>query len=164
MLKYLCLQTDKILEEAISLGCIPIKRPSVFSGDDSTSEEAIIHSIEYIEKTHDKNFDTIMATTHFPLRSRDFKEALCLYIEGSYDSLFLLMMLQIFFWEKDKFNKLIELNFDNKKLRQTKKLQIIENGSFYIFDKNKFKLHKTRLFESIGEYRMEPCKIFEIDD
>jgi CMP-N-acetylneuraminic acid synthetase len=69
-------------------------------------------------------------------------------------------------WSKDKTGKLIEVNFNNKERtrRQEKDLQLIENGSFYIFDKDKFKIHKTRLFDSIGEYRMESWQVFEIDN
>ena len=160
---------DNILEEAINLGCVPIKRPSNLSEDDSTSEEAIIHSIEYIEKSIGEDFDTIIfPQLTSPLRNyQDFKKALALYTDGNYDSLFSSNdALDFLLWKKDKSSEFIELNFDNKnrKLRQEKELQVIENGSFYIFDKNKFKVYRTRLFESIGEYRMESWQLFEIDN
>ena len=160
---------DNILDEAINLGCIAIKRPSNLSEDDSSSEEALIHSIDYIEKNIGNDFDTVIfPQLTSPLRHyRDFKDALALYIEGNYDSLFSSNdALDFLLWKKDKFGELMELNFDNKnrKPRQDKESQLIENGSFYIFDKNKFKVYRTRLFESIGEYRMESWQLFEIDN
>jgi len=160
---------DNILNEAVNLGCIPIKRPRNLSEDDSSSEDAIIHSIEYIEKNIGKDFNTIIfPQLTSPLRNyQDFKEALLLYTQENYDSLFSSNEASDYLlWKKDKSGQFSELNFDNKnrKLRQEKELQLIENGSFYIFDKNKFKVYRTRLFESIGEYRMESWQLFEIDN
>ena len=90
-----------------------------------------------------------------------------MYAQEDYDSLFSSNeALDYLLWKQDKSGQFIELNFDNKnrKLRQEKELQLIENGSFYIFDKNKFKEYRTRLFDSIGEYRMKPWQLFEIDN
>ena len=42
-------------------------------------------------------------------------------------------------------------------------MQIIENGSFYIFDKELFKKNKVRLFGKIDHYKMEAWQVFEID-
>ena len=160
---------DNILNEAVNLGCIPIKRPSSLSEDNSSSEDAIIHSIEYIEKNIGEDFNTIIfpQLTSPLINYQDFKEALLLYAQEDYDSLFSSNeALDYLLWKQDKSGQFIELNFDNKnrKLRQEKELQLIENGSFYIFDKNKFKEYRTRLFDSIGEYRMKPWQLFEIDN
>ena len=160
---------ESILDEALRLDCIPIKRPDFLSEDDSSSEDGLVHAIEYIEKNIDKDFDTIIfPQLTSPLRNyQDFKEALLLYKREKYDSLFSSNdAMDYLLWKKDESSQFIEVNFDNKnrKLRQEKAVQLIENGSFYIFDKNKFKEYKTRLFDSIGEYRMEPWQVFEIDN
>ena len=161
--------SENILDQASKFNCFPIKRPNHLSGDESLSEDAIIHAINFIEKNFNIEFNTILfPQLTSPLRNnKNFKEALELYENKNYDSLFSSNdASDCLLWSKDKTGKLIEVNFNNKERtrRQEKDLQLIENGSFYIFDKDKFKIHKTRLFDSIGEYRMESWQVFEIDN
>ena len=160
---------ENILDLASNLSCFTIKRPDSLSGDESLSEDAILHSIDFIEKNSNIEFNTILfPQLTSPLRNnKNFKEAFELYKNENYDSLFSSNDARDYLlWSKDQTGKLIEVNFKNKERirRQEKDLQLIENGSFYIFDKDKFKIHKTRLFDSIGEYRMEPWQVFEIDN
>ena len=49
-------------------------------------------------------------------------------------------------------------------MRQKIGKQYVENGSIYIFDKNKFLKIKNRLFGKIGLYIMKKYHSFEVDN
>ena len=68
-------------------------------------------------------------------------------------------------WEK-KNNKLTPINYNYKKRKmdQTKKSQINENGSFYIFDSKKFMIYKNRLFGKIVDYEIDTKYAYQVDE
>ncbi len=71
---------------------------------------------------------------------------------------------ETFFNWKLKDNTVVaNYNLDKRPRRQEIKNSILENGSFYIFDKNKFTKRKNRLFGKIGYYLMEKYKGFQLD-
>ena len=49
-------------------------------------------------------------------------------------------------------------------MRQSIKNCLLENGSFYIFNVNKFLKKKCRLFGKIGTYEMKKIYSFQIDE
>ena len=125
--------SNKILDEARKLRCHTIVRPKKLSGDNSSSEEALLHAIQEIEK--DIECDTIIfPQVTSPLRSfSDFPDALNMFVKNEYDSLFTSNEASDFLiWGRSTNNKLSEVNFENTKRtnRQEKTEQIIENGSF----------------------------------
>lgn len=157
-----------ILKKASTLGCSLIDRPTELAGDKSTSEEALLHSIEYIEENYNTDFKSIIfPQLTSPLRKfSDFSNALNKFHNDGLDSLFSSNNASDYLiWELNNQGILEEVNFQNNKrtLRQSKNLQIIENGSFYIFDKELFKKNKVRLFGKIDHYKMESWQVFEID-
>ena len=160
--------SKEVLEKASILGCSLIDRPLELAGDESTSEEALLHSIEYIEDNYKADFKSIIfPQLTSPLRKfSDFSNALDKYHNEGLDSLFSSNdALDYLIWGLNNQGILEEVNFQNNKrtLRQSKNLQIIENGSFYIFDRELFKKNKVRLFGKINHYKMESWQVFEID-
>ena len=160
--------SKEILEKAAILGCFLIDRPLELAGDESTSEEALLHSIEYIEDNYKADFKSIIfPQLTSPLRKfSDFSNALDKFHNEGLDSLFSSNdALDYLIWGLNNQGILEEVNFQNNKrtLRQSKNLQIIENGSFYILDKELFKKNKVRLFGKIDHYKMESWQVFEID-
>jgi len=159
--------SNKILEEARRLRCYSIIRPKKLSGDDSSSEEGLLHAIQEIEK--DVECDTVIfPQVTSPLRRfSDFPDALNMFEKNKNDSLFTSNEASdLLIWSRSTNNKLSEINFDNNKRtnRQKKAEQIIENGSFYIFNKEMFKKYQKRLFGDIGYFKMKPWQMFEIDN
>ena len=61
---------------------------------------------------------------------------------------------------------MISINYDyrKRKMRQDIDNFFLENGSFYIFNKDEFLKTKERLFGKIGVYEMSKIHSFEIDD
>ena len=143
-----------------------ITRPSDLARDNSSSEIAWLHAIKFIESKK-INFNTVLAIqpTSAIRGDKDFDEAINLFAKKKYDSLFSCSEISDYcVWEKNK-KKLKSLyNYKSRKPRQYIKKKYLENGSFFIFDKEKFKTKKNRFFGKIGFYVQEYYKSFQIDE
>ena len=157
--------SNKIIKIAKKFGANIILRPDNISKDDSTSESGWLHAINYLDNQKIK-FDTVIALqATSPLReSKDIKKALGIYYENKYDSLFTgSINNEIFFNWSEKLKKISSnYNIRIRTRRQNLKNLILENGSFYIFDKKNFMKNKNRLFGKIGFYLMSKLKAFRL--
>ena len=155
--------SDKIIKFSKKCGASTIKRPKLLSNDYASSESAWLHAVKSIEKNYKiKTVVGIQPTS--PIKThKDYDQALKLYIEKKYDSLFSSMIIKDYcVWEYK--NKLVSLyNHFNRKRRQDIKKKYLENGSFYIFDKKKFLKSKNRLFGKIGTFTQSKTKSIQID-
>ena len=101
-----------------------------------------------------------------PLRRfSDFPDALNMFEKNKNDSLFTSNEASdLLIWSRSTNNKLSEINFDNNKRtnRQKKAEQIIENGSFYIFNKNVQEIPKTIIWRH-RIFQNATWQMFEID-
>ena len=100
-----------------------------------------------------------------PLRDKnDFDLAIRSFIKNKNDSLFSCLNVKDFYiWKKS--NKGLNLAYKIKRdVRQNLSEKFLENGSFYIFEKNKFKKYEKRLFGNVGYYSMKKQNSFQIDD
>jgi len=162
---------DEILNISKKFGAKIIKRPKKFAKDKSSSEEAWLHAINYIENQKklkiDDNDILITPQVTSPLRKPiDFCNALKEFKEKNLDSLFTGDIINDYFiWEK-KNNILLSTNYNYKKRLVRQKIfpKIHENGSFYIFKKKILTKYKNRLGGKIGSYLMPKNQSFQIDD
>jgi len=158
----------EILNFAESKGAKPISRPDVLSQDDSSSEEAWTHALDYIENEKGYLLDFIVAPqVTSPLRDcNDFSNALDKMRNEKLDSLLSVNELRDFFIWRKQGSKFISDNYDfkNRKRRQVINTKYHENGSFYIFKPEVLKQYKNRLGGKIGYYLMEEYKSFQIDE
>jgi len=160
--------SDDILDFAITKKVTPIKRPLHLAQDNSSSEEAWLHSLDYIYNIKGYLLDLIVAPqVTSPLRDKDeFTNALDKMKNESLDSLLSVNCLKDFFIWVDNGNKFLSENYDfkNRSRRQLIKTRYHENGSFYIFKPDILKKNKNRLGGKIGYYVMEQYKSFQIDE
>ena len=158
--------SEKILNYSCKIGAKTIKRPKTFSKDNSTSEIAWLHAIRYIQKKGIQVNNVIALQPTSPIRfKKDLDKAINLFVKEKYDSLFTAQKIHDFFtWQKTK-NKLVpNYSYRLRPRRQKIKGKYMENGSFYIFNKNRFMKSKNRLFGKIGIYEMSKICSFQIDD
>jgi N-acylneuraminate cytidylyltransferase len=159
--------SQEILSISERYGAKSIQRPDDISGDFATSESAWMHAIKIIEKDNDIDFVFAPQITS-PLReAKDIDNAIELFQREKYDSMFSSSIVEdLFFWKKDKNNKLQSINYDylNRQRRQDIEEKIIENGSFYIFKPEIIKKYNNRFGGKIGHSQMEFWKMFEIDN
>ena len=154
----------RILNLAKKFGAKIISRPKKFASDKATSDSAWEHAIKYIEKNNRIDIVVGVQPTS-PIRlSSDFNKAINKFKKGNYDSMFSASNFETFFNWKLNNNKVIaNYNLDKRPRRQEIKNSILENGSFYIFNKKKFIKCKNRLFGKIGYYLMDKYKGFQLD-
>ena len=159
--------SKEILDISVKYGANTILRPEKFSTDESTSECAWLHALNYIEEK-DQKIDLIVAPqVTSPLREdKDIINGIEKMLESNYDSLFSCSIVEILnFWEKGKNGKFDSVNYNwrDRKRRQDSPKQYIENGSFYIFKPEILIKNNNRLGGDIGYLEMEFWKMFEID-
>jgi len=164
--------SSNIKKISVGLGVNFIKRPDKLSGDKASSESAIMHALNFIKKDvgekFGKNDICIFLQPTSPLRKKnDIEFAIDYFYKNKLDSLFSGNLAEdTHIWKENK-NTLKSITFDNKnrKMRQEIKNMYLENGSFYIFNINKFLdlKQKTRLFGKIGIYLLEDWQKHEID-
>ena len=163
---YVSSDSMQILNFSKKLGAIPLLRPKKIATDMSKSEDAIIHFINSLDKNF-KNIIFLQATS--PLRlKKDIDNAINIFKKKKYDSLFSCSTSSDWFdvW-KTKNDKVLPLTIDYKKKvprQKVKEKYYLQNGSIYIFNKDKFIKYKNRLFGKIGVYIMKEWQSFQIDE
>jgi N-acylneuraminate cytidylyltransferase len=164
---YVSTEDQEIAVVSKKYGAGVIQRPIELSTDTASSEDALVHAIDRIEKEGGRNIDIVVflqATS--PLRNpADIDNALRKFIDQDADSLFSGAILEDFLIWGDENGKLesINYNYRNRGLRQTRKKQYVENGSIYIFKPAVLKKENNRLGGKIIVYEMEFWKSYEID-
>jgi len=160
--------SDQILEIAQSFGAKPIKRPLKIAGDQSSSEEAWLHAIEYIHSNHDIDLDAIVGLQPTsPIReSSDLTSAIEIFQAEDYDSMFSISKpLEGFRWQViDGLPQSIDYDYTRRKMRQNMQETYHENGSFYIFKPSIIQKYNNRLGGKIGMFKMDFYKTFQIDE
>ena len=165
---YVSSDSDKILNISIEYGAKEIKRPDILAQDESSSEEALVHAINEIERSDGNKIDLVVFLQGTsPLRSlEDIDEAINLFIKNNLDSLFSACDLKDLMVWKNVDSKLTSINYDykNRERRQDMQKQYGENGSIYLFKPKIIRESKNRLGGKIGTYVMDAWKIHEIDN
>jgi CMP-N,N'-diacetyllegionaminic acid synthase len=163
---WLSSDSEKILNYGKKNNINIIKRPKKLATSKSSSESAWLHAIKFLEKKK-KNFDIVLGIQPTsPIRSKnDFDNAIKKFILNKYDSLFSSVEIRDYFiWKSEKKKLISNYNYINRKPRQFIKKQYLENGSFFIFDKENFKKYNCRLFKSIGTYTQKIHESFQLDE
>ena len=159
--------SEKILKFSKQYGAKIIKRPKKYSNDKTSSEDSWLHAIKFLQKNKNYFENVIGIQPTSPIRnSIDFDMAINNFTKNKFDSLFSSSKIEDFFiWEKKKKTLKANYNFKKRPRRQEIKPKFLENGSFYIFNKNQFLKTKCRLFGKIGTYtQKEKIKSFQIDN
>ena len=158
--------SDDYLKIADSAGAIPIIRPKNLSNDFSSSEDAIIHVLDIMNKSNTQMPDSIVflqCTSPFTT-AKDIDEAYKKFNNENLDSLFSATNFHGFLWNTKKMEGINHNEKVSRKRRQDIDSEILENGAFYIFKTKLFLSEKHRFIGKKGFYLQEKVKGFEIDD
>lgn len=156
---------NEILNYAESLKCKVIKRPKQISSDFSTSEQALRHAVDHIEKKHYFIDSIMLLQCTSPIRkTRDIDDAINFFYNKKADSLVSVISNHRFIWELHN-GKMRSLNYDfnNRPRTQDINPQYTETGSFYITKKDLLLAKNNRLGKKIVPYVMDFITNFEID-
>jgi CMP-N,N'-diacetyllegionaminic acid synthase len=164
---YVSSDNKRILKNAGIYGAETIKRPKELASDIASSEAALKHSLDVIQKRSNRRVDLVVflqATS--PLReTSDIDNAIGKFNSGKADSMFSASILEDFcIWSKER-RLLKSVSYDYKKRgrRQNRPPLFLENGSFYIFKPKILKMYNNRLGGRIDLCIMENWKSYEID-
>lgn len=165
---YLTTDDKEIKEFGLSQGIEVIQRPKKISDSSASSESAIIHALDQIEKTSECKVSLVVflqATS--PLRKKDdIDNAIAYYYDSKADSLFSSSIAEdLTLWQKNNKNILKSINYDykNRAIRQDSPVQYIENGSIYIFSPDIIRKYNNRLGGKIDTFIMKAWQVHEID-
>ncbi len=162
---YVSTDGDDIADVAMKFGAQVIRRPAEIATDTATSEAALKHAVHEIEKNESFDSAVFLQATSPLRRKNDISEAIRLYWEKGYDSLFSMTVLEDYcLWKKDN-NELQSFSYDykNRGRRQERKPLYLENGSIYVFSKEVLETYDNRLGGEIGMYPMPFHCSYEID-
>ena len=158
----------EIANVAREYGAETIDRPSRISGDESSSEDALIHSLEMLRKTDDYTPDLVVflqPTSPFR-RHDDIDNAISLLIEAGADSAFSSYIGHFEGrWRMDSTETLQPTNYDPRKRprRQDYPPEFIENGSIYVFRPEVLYGSGSRLGGRVVTYEMPTLYSHQVD-
>ena len=145
--------------------CINIIRPKKISNSKSSTEKAILHVLQVLEKQNFKIKNIILLQVTSPLRSKDdiigsIKE----FENKNLNSIFSCYKKKSFVWKKKSKSLLsISYNYKNRIISQRMKNLYFENGAIYIFNVKNFKKVKNRIIKPFDIYLMDEMKSLDID-
>ena len=145
--------------------CMNINRPANISNSNSSTEDAISHTINLLEKIQYKIKNIILLQVTSPLRSKkDIINCIKKFENKKLKSIFSCYKKKSFAWEKKhKSLKSITYNFNKRTISQKMKSLFFENGAIYIFDAEKFKKNYNRIIKPFDIYLMDEISSLDID-
>ena len=158
---------DEILAVAKSFGALPIRRPAEISGDEASSESALMHALEAIEY-HGNIVETVVAMqATSPIReSSDLDNGVLTLRKQGFDSILSVAVIEDFFtWRIDNNSCTQSVNYDYRKRKRRQEIEkhYLENGSFYVFSPELLRRDNNCLGGRIGFNVMGRHKMFQID-
>lgn len=144
-----------------------VMRPPELATDGASSEAALLHALDAIEREHGVSIGTVVflqATS--PVRTLDdIDNALRRFRETGADSLFSCTTVRDFFTWEERDGRYVSLNYDfqNRPRRQEIRPRYLENGSIYIFTPKRFRQERNRLGGRIAIYEMPAWRSHQID-
>jgi len=148
-------------------GAEVVKRPSELATDTATSESALLHALDYLQRTEGYEPDLVVfLQCTSPMRQpADIDNAIeKLQCQGA-DALFSACQVEGFIWRDSK-EALAPINYDPviRPCRQEVREEILEeNGSIYIFKPWAIRKYNSRLGGKIVTYRMPRIYSFQVD-
>ncbi|WP_336502582.1 acylneuraminate cytidylyltransferase [Microbacterium paraoxydans] len=158
---------DEIAVAAEEAGARVIRRPAELSGDTATSEGAILHALDELERAGER-FEVVaflQATSPF-LPGAALADAVAEVQQGESDSVFSAVETYGFLWRRgaDGTAEAINHEVGHRPRRQDREPHHLETGAFYVFRADGFRTHRHRFFGRIGIAPVPEETAIEIDD
>lgn len=164
---------DEIAGVAVLEGAEVVQRPEEISGDTASSESALLHALEELQKEgYVPDLVTFLQATSPLRRPGDIDHAVARLVQENADSLFSGCVIHGFIWrhgvEQDEKQRsaLNALSYDpeERPRRQDIGTDYVENGSIYVTRTELLRREGNRLGGKIAIYPMDPLNIFQIDE
>lgn len=159
---------EKIASISTKMGAEIIRRPKDISGDFASSEDALLHTVDYLEKNegYHANLLVMLQCTSPLTLPEDIDGTIQTLLDTNSDSAFAVTPFHYFLWQIDKEGRAVGINHnkDVRLLRQQNNQQYLETGAVYVMRLPEFKEAKHRFFGKTCMYVMPPERCLEIDE
>jgi N-acylneuraminate cytidylyltransferase len=129
---------DAILDVAEAYGAIPLKRPAEISGDEASSESALLHAVENHSVCADANTLVMLQCTSPLTTAEEIDLVVSERIRLGADTAFSVVEVHAFLWEIAADGTGIGVNHDASRPRQRRQdrpKEYRETGAIYAFDR-----------------------------
>ena len=159
--------SEEIAKIAEAYGAeVPFMRPPDISGDTSSTESAMVHCCNFLEKEAGLPELFLLIQCTSPIRSQGiFDQAIGEFRSKTYDSLLSVSESHRFTW-KNLSSPKASYDFKNRPRRQDiqpSTREYLETGSFYITRTSFLMKEKNRICGKIGLFLTSEIESFEID-
>ena len=162
---YVSTDSDEIAAVALKSGAQVIRRPADISGDTASSESALLHALNEIEKTSSLPRNVLFAQCTSPFISHTDIDGI-LQLLKDHDSALTVTHNHAFIWRRDNSGNAIGINHDSaiRLPRQQLDPEFKETGALYAMNIDQFRKSGHRFFGRIGMYEVPVDRSMEIDD
>jgi N-acylneuraminate cytidylyltransferase len=159
--------SDAIAEVARAAGAEIIRRPEMLSGDEASSESAVLHALDMLVAEGAEPPDVVVmmqCTSPFTVPD-DVDGTVTLVTSGSADTAFTAARTDAFLWRAGD-DGAVAVNHDAsvRPRRQDREPEFVETGAVYAMRTTGFRETNHRFFGRIGLYEVAPERAKEIDD
>jgi len=157
----------EIGEIAIRHGAGVIERPSELSGDEASSESALLHGFHHLRESEGYSPDILVFVqcTSPLLTTADVDGAVETFFEEDADVVFSATDFHGFLWRPEHDGSVSGINHDpaERKRRQDRDTQYMETGGVYVMDREGFEEAEHRFFGRVVPYEVPQERSMEID-
>lgn len=163
---YVSTDDDDIAQAARNAGAGVVDRPAGLSGDQATSESALLHALDRLAADPRPAVDVLVfvqCTSPF-IAPADLDAAVGTILAGGADSVFSAVDSHAFLWRPDGAT-VTGVNHDaaHRLRRQDRDPELRETGAFYAFRAARFAAVEHRFFDRVGVVRVDERTAMEID-
>nr|WP_272505596.1 acylneuraminate cytidylyltransferase [Salinibacter ruber] len=144
-----------------------IERPPELSGDEASSESALLHGLKVIREEEEYRPDILVFVqcTSPLLTTNDVDGAIETFLSEDADVVFSATDFHGFLWRPTDDGSVTGINHDasERKRRQDRETQYMETGGVYVLDREGFEDAKHRFFGRVVPYEVPQERSMEID-
>ena len=162
---YVSTDSDDIAAAALNNGAQVIRRPADISGDTASSESALLHALNEIEKRSSLPNNVLFAQCTSPFVTHTDIDGI-LELLTEHDSALTVTHNHAFIWRRDNAGNAIGINHDSaiRLPRQQLDPEFKETGALYAMNIDQFRKSGHRFFGRIGMYEVPADRSMEIDE
>jgi YrbI family 3-deoxy-D-manno-octulosonate 8-phosphate phosphatase len=159
---------NEIASVAQRYGAEVVHRPAEISGDDASSESALLHALDWLEQVEGYEPElTVFLQCTAPLTlSQDIDGTVEVLLKEEADTALAVTPFHYFLWERGPNGNAVGVNHKKqvRLLRQCQEPQYLEAGAVYVMRTKQFKSVKHRFFGKTALYVMPSERRLEIDE
>lgn len=158
----------EIASVARHYGAEVIRRPPEMSSDTASSESALLHALDHLEKNEGYEPDLVvfLQCTSPLTGSEDIDGTVQALLEQDADSALAVTPFHYFLWRRDRQGNAVGINHDKsvRPRRQERESEYLETGAVYVMRAQGFLTAKHRFFGKTAIHLMPRERCWEIDD